>query len=96
MIEAQLSLDKQQSPEIIEDDIKKATEDVKVITSMEVSDVSLAKIAQVREENTEFGDYVINYIEHQAPNEMISRGFALGVVTTYSVYEQAFKRLKSA
>lgn len=95
MIEEQLDLNPQQSPEITIEDIEKANEGVEILTRMEVSDISLAKIAQIRNENPKFGDYVTIYIMHQAPNEMIARGFALGVITTYTAYEQAFERLKT-
>lgn len=91
MIEAQLAIDGRQSPTITEENVITAGESRKEILEMNVRDVIMAKIAQIRKNDREFGDYVTNYIRFQAPHEMVSQGFALGVITTYSAYEQVIK-----
>ncbi|MBI2452517.1 hypothetical protein HYV50_05610 [Candidatus Pacearchaeota archaeon] len=91
MIETQLKMDKQQSPDINELDIQATSKDRDSFIEMEVSDIIMAKIAQIKRVNLEFGEYVKTYVLHQVPNKMIARGFAMGVVTTYSAYEQALR-----
>ncbi len=90
MIEAQLRIDQKPSPLITRRDIEASNQEASTISQMDVEDITLAKISKIKSKNPIFGDYVFGYIS-VAKSEDLSRGFAIGVVSTYSVYEQALK-----
>ena len=92
MIEEQLRLDGQQSPDITREDVERAGKGLDIALITGADSPAMTKLALIRAENPEFGDYVKRYVKSQAPNESIATGFGLGVVTTYTAYEQAFQR----
>ena len=60
IIEAQLKLNLKQSPIITIEDVEKSNYGVEIIREMDVIDLSLAKIDQIKKDNSEFGYYVVN------------------------------------
>ncbi len=90
MIEAQLKMDKK-SLKIKEADVESVNDQVRNILDENVSDIIMAKIEKIRRENREFGNYVYDYVTGlQAINE-VAQGFGMGIVTTYSAYEECWK-----
>ena len=59
---------------------------------MEVSNLAKAKLSQINRDNSYFRDYVHTYINNPSTNRSVAEGFLIGVVSVYSVCEQAFKQ----
>jgi len=80
--------------EIIEDDVNRANQRAELREEMHGTIRLETRIMELTQENTDFGNYLVNYLTHHAPNELIAMGFAIGAISTYSLYEQAFARTR--
>lgn len=94
IIETQSKMDKKESPKITDKDINCANDRALLLREMNDEHAVLNRLVKIREENWYFGRYAFRYVMVQAPNEAVAKGFALGVLTTYSAYEQAYARTK--
>lgn len=95
IIEEQLRIDRKKSPEISREDIRRSSKCAVTLKEIHGNRFVLSKLEKLqREENSDFGNYALNYILKQAFHEMVGRGWAMGAMTTYSIYEQAFARQK--
>ena len=97
MLEAQAHLEKTPLPVTTLDDIKKMNESGRWM--MDYYDYGarsegpkIKELQRIRQDNKDFGKYAIGYVQGAAFNETVGEGFAVGVITTYGIYEKAFRR----
>lgn len=84
IIKNQLKLNQEKSSEIIVDDKDKVIHNFINICNLEVGNVYLAKLGFIEKENKNFSEFI----------KLMTRDALLGALYSYSIYEQAFKRLK--
>ena len=92
IIKAQLKINGMSFPRISGANCLYTSEDMYNFLEMEVSNVAKAKLSQINRDNPYFGDYVHTYINNPSTNRSVAEGFLIGVVSVYSVCEQAFKQ----
>lgn len=97
MVDKQCKINGTEHPKVTSDDIDRSNERACLREEMHGGDRMLEKrIMELTTENEHFGQYLYDYVTSQAPSELVARGFAMGAIGTYSVYEQTFVRINAA
>jgi len=97
IVDKQCKLNGIEHPVVTKEDIDRANDRATLREEMHGGGQMLEKrIRELLGENKSFGIYLFNYVSNQAPNELVARGFAMGAIGTYSVYEQSFVRTRAS